>query len=396
MRKLKVALFHPHLAFGGSEAAVLWTLQALRGDYDLTLISGGEIDLLRLNQYYGTALRVEDFSHRRIPLPSWLERSGKFAALRGRFGQRYVQRVAPEFDVLIGFYGPIDCGRPCIQRIVDFSFVEEWRLELHPAFRHWKTWFYGPTLLRRAYLSLCDRVSPFRADAWKHNVTVANSAWTAGRFKEKYGVAPRVLYSPVVNAVPPVPYADREPGFIYLGRVAPEKRTHVAIEILRQVRERRQDIHLHILGGFDGSEYASRVRRQAEQFRDWVFLEGWTYPERKAQLLAGHRFGINTCAHEAFGIAVAEMVQAGCVVFVAKGGGQTEIADDPKLIYQDVTDGVEKILWVLTQEEEQAKLREHLRQGCSRFSVQSFMEGTRSIVADFVEESVHGGSAANR
>lgn len=383
MRKLKVALFHPHLGFGGSEAAVLWTMQALRGDYDLTLISAGPVDLRRLNQYYGTALGWGDFSHRRIPMPSWLGGSGKFAALRGRFSQRYVQQVASEFDILIGLYGPIDCGRPCIQRVVDFSFVEEWRLELHPTFRQWKAWFYGPTLIRRAYLKLCNRISPINPASWKRNITVANSAWTAGRLRERFDIASRVLYSPVAIDAPPVPYTSRENGFIYLGRISPEKSAHSAIEILRQVRERGHDIHLHILGGFDRSDYANRVRRLAEKFREWVFLEGWTFRERKAQLLAGHRFGINTCANEAFGIAVAEMVQAGCIVFVPNGGGQAEIANHPLLTYQNVPDGVEKICSVLNQEAEQAMLREHLRRGSSRFSAQTFMDGTRQIVAEF-------------
>jgi len=386
MPKPKVALFHPRLGFGGSEAAVLWTLQALRGEYDLTLISAGHVDLPRLNQYYGTDLSEEDFSHRRIPMPPWLERSGKFAALQGRFGQRYVQQVASECDVLIGLYGPIDCGRPCIQRVVDFSFVEEWRLQLHPTFRRWKAWFYGPTLIRRAYLKLCDRISPMRPDAWKCNITISNSAWTAHRFQEKYGIGSEVLYSPVAIDVPPVPYTSREEGFIYLGRIAPEKCTHSAIEILRQVRERGHNVHLHILGGFDRSDYANRVRRLAEQFREWVFLEGWTFRDKKTQLLAGHRFGINTCANEAFGIAVAEMVQAGCIVFVPNGGGQAEIANHPFLTYQNEADGVEKIRSVLTQETEQAKLLEHLRQGSSRFSAQTFMEGTRRLVAEFVEK----------
>jgi glycosyltransferase involved in cell wall biosynthesis len=383
---LKVALFHPRLGFGGSEAAVLWTLQALRGNYDLTLISAGPVDLRRLNQYYGTDLSGEDFSYRQVRLPSWLERSGKFAALQGRFGQRYVQQVASEFDVLIGLYGPLDCGRPCIQRVVDFSFVEEWRLQLHPTFRRWKAWFYGPTLLRRAYLNLCDRISPMRPDAWKCNITISNSAWTAHRLQEKYGIGSEVLYSPVAIDVPPVPYTSREEGFIYLGRITPEKCTHSAIEILRQVRERGHNVHLHILGGFDRSDYANRVRRLAEHFRDWVFLEGWAFRDKKAQLLAGHRFGINACANEAFGIAVAEMVQAGCIVFVPNGGGQAEIADHPHLTYQNEADGVGKICSVLTQETEQAALLEHLRQGSSRFSAQTFMKGTQRVVAEFAEK----------
>jgi glycosyltransferase involved in cell wall biosynthesis len=388
MPKRKVALVHPQLGFGGSEAAVLWSLQSLKGNYDLTLITEGPVDLLRLNQYYGTSLGAEDFSFRRIPMPSWLEGSGKFAALRGRFALRYVRRVAPEFDVLISFYGPMDCGRPCIQRVVDFSFVEEWRLDLHPIFRRWKAWFYGPTMVRRAYLRLCDRIAPLNPDAWKHNVTHANSYWTADRLLERYGIASQVIYSPVAIDVPHQAYWSREKGFIFLGRITPEKCAHSAIEILRRVRERGHDVHLHILGGMDNSDYAKKVRRLAEHFSEWVFLEGWAWGDRKRELLAGHRFGINACPNEAFGIAVAEMVLAGCIVFVPSGGGQVEIINHPALIYEHDADAVEKIDAILTREEEQEELCRHLRLAASSFSAKTFAEAMRHGVAEFMERHV--------
>jgi hypothetical protein len=43
------------VGWGGSEAAVLWTLEVLKHDYEATLIIGGGLfDLDRLNEYYGT------------------------------------------------------------------------------------------------------------------------------------------------------------------------------------------------------------------------------------------------------------------------------------------------------------------------------------------------------
>jgi glycosyltransferase involved in cell wall biosynthesis len=163
---------------------------------------------------------------------------------------------------------------------------------------------------------------------------------------------------------------------------------HSVIEILQRVRERGHDVHVHILGGLDDSDYADKVRGLAEHFRDWVFLEGWTLGDRKRELLAGHRFGINACPNEAFGIAVAEMVLAGCLVFVPNGGGQVEIINHPALIYEDEADAVEKIDYVLTHEAEQEKLRAHLRLGSTSISVKTFVEKIRRIVAEFVEQHV--------
>ncbi len=386
--RAKVALVHPGLGFGGSEAAVLWTIEALKRDYHVTLISMGEVDLERLNAYYGTPLVPGDFSTQRVPLPWGLRNTSEFSALKGRFLQRYIRRFAPEFDVLISGYGPMDFGKPGVQMIADFSFVDEWRLELHPTFRTRKTWFYGDTLVRRTYLGICDRIAAVSPEAWKQNITLANSAWSADRLLKKYGIPSQVVYPPVAIDFPLTPYADRDKGFVCLGRVSPEKCVHSVIEILQRVRERGHDVHLHILGGLDDSDYANKVRGLAEHFREWVFLEGWTLGDRKRELLAGHRFGINACPNEAFGIAVAEMVLAGCLVFVPNGGGQAEIINHPALIYEDEADAVEKIDYILTHEAEQEKLRAHLRLGSNSISVKTFVEAIRRIVAEFVEQHV--------
>ena len=387
MPKLKVALVHPRLGYGGSEAAVLWTLQALREDYALTLISSGQVDLHRLNQYYGTNLSDVDFLHRRVPIPAWLERSGKFAALQGRFQLRYVRKVASEFDVVIGLYGPMDCGRPCIQRIADLSFVDEWRFFQHPSVRDWNSWWYAAhSPVRKAYLGICDLVCSSEPERWKQNLTLSNSAWTQTLMRQKFGVESTVGYAPVVGGFPPVPFSERERGFVCIGRVSPEKRVDAMIEILSQVRARGHDTHLHILGGIDRSEYGTRVKNLAHRHRDWVFIEGWTLGERKRALLTGHRYGIHARENEPFGIAVAEMILAGCLVFVPDGGGQVEIVDHPELVFENDADAVNKIDAILASDAKQERVRARLLEGSQRFSPASFMGIIRSALAEFLDK----------
>jgi glycosyltransferase involved in cell wall biosynthesis len=384
MRAASVAVIHPGLGYGGSEAPVMWTLAALKGDYDLTLISTGELDLARLNAYYGTALDAQDFTYQRARLPLRLRNTVKFAALTGSFFQRFVRRMAPQFDVLINCYGPLDCGRRGIQMIADFSFVEEWRFSLNPSLRSWKRWWYGSSPLRRLYLALCARVYPFNPASWKQNVTLANSAWTAGRLQEKYGLESQVLYPPVESDFPLVPFEERDNGFVCLGRVVPEKRVDVMIEILSRVRQKGHDVHLRILGGLDDSPYGKQVKRLADQNRAWITLEGWAIGERKKHLLATHRYGIHGRENEPFGIAVGEMVSAGCIVFVPSGGGQVEIVDHPALIFNGENDAVEKIEAVLTSNAAQEELRHHLRQNAHKFSPESFQIKIRQVVKDFL------------
>ena len=101
----RVAIIHPQLAFGGSETKALMTLEALRPDCDLTLITSGRVDLKRLNQYYGTRLDSRDFSILLAPQPLGLAMTRQFAGLRGAFVDRFCRKVASQFDLIINTYG---------------------------------------------------------------------------------------------------------------------------------------------------------------------------------------------------------------------------------------------------------------------------------------------------
>lgn len=69
MRRPSVAVIHPRLGYGGSETGALWTIQALKRDHDVTLITGGKVDVPSLNAYYGTDLRPGEFTIHEVRLP---------------------------------------------------------------------------------------------------------------------------------------------------------------------------------------------------------------------------------------------------------------------------------------------------------------------------------------
>src|ERR1035438_1684362 len=287
--KAKIAIVHPGMGMGGSESPVLWTLEALRRDHNVTLITTGKIDLARLNAYYGTRLAPKDFFLQNPRLPIGLGSTRKFVGLKGSAFQRYVRRVAADFDVMISCYGPMDFGRPGIQMIADFAFVDELRFSLHPGVRSWKQWWYGRSPLRQLYLYICGIVNGASPGGWKRNLNLANSHWSARLLRDRFGVESQTLYPPVENDFPQIDFAKRDNGFVCLGRISAEKRVDSIIEILSRVRQSGHDIHLHILGGVDVSPYGKRVKSLAERNHEWVFLEGWAIGDEKKKLLARHR-----------------------------------------------------------------------------------------------------------
>jgi len=382
MERRRVAIIHPRLKRGGSEARALWAIDALRGSYDVTLVTWGEVDFPSLNAYYGTQLSRADVAVLRAPLPPLLRSTVRFAALRGHLFQRFCQKIAGRFDLMVSAYNPMDFGVPGVQFVADFSFDDGMRRELDGTERGLGRIVYGANPLRKSYLLLCSAISPSGPERWGSNLTVANSEWSRGIMVERYGVKARTVYPPVLGQFPEVPFEERENGCVCLGRLVPEKGINVVIEVLGRVRQRNHDVHLHILGGGD-TAYAGSLRDLQAKNRDWVFLEGWVGGEEKARMITGHRFGISGREDEPFGIAVAEMVKGGCIVFVPDGGGQVEIVDHPSLVFDDEDEAVDKICNVLEDTSLQRDLGAHLAQGVDRFSVEAFQEGIQEVVRDF-------------
>jgi glycosyltransferase involved in cell wall biosynthesis len=383
----RVAVIHPQLRYGGSETGTVWTVEALKRDYEVTLITGGKVDLGRLNDYYATNLQSNEFAIHEVRMPLRLHHAAKFAGLRGALFTRECRRLLPRFDAATSHYNPCDYGRPVIQFVADFSFAPRLQRALDPSITSERRWWYGDTTLRRAYLGLCSRLAPIRLENWTRNVTVANSRWTAALLESEFGlIARRVQFPPVPGSFPEVSWNERENGFVLIGRVVPEKRMDTMIGVLDRVRRQGFDVHLHIVGSLDDSPFAKKIQALASRHGHWVFLEGRVAGKAKRELMARHKFGINGRANEPFGIAVAELVKAGCITFVPNGGGQTEIVDHPALTFENEDAAVKKILAVLENGALQARLGEHLRVRSSELSVERFQHTVRSLVAEFLGE----------
>lgn len=67
MRLPRVAIVHPGLGQGGSEAAVLWAIETLKECSDVALTTSREVDFARVNDYYGTNIKAGEISVLRVP-----------------------------------------------------------------------------------------------------------------------------------------------------------------------------------------------------------------------------------------------------------------------------------------------------------------------------------------
>jgi glycosyltransferase involved in cell wall biosynthesis len=382
----KVLLVQPSMQPpGGGNAVAAWMLQALVPDHDVTVLSWWPVETEPMNRFFGTSLDPGSFKTLVVP-PWWRQAVGRLpvpaALLRGGLLMRYARRCVADYDVVLGAHNEMDYGRPGIQYI---HYPTYWRPRPRVDFR----WYHHITPLLHGYYAVADRLAGYSSDRMKANVTLANSDWTAGHIRRYLGIDAQTLYPPVVQADAPLPWHERRRAFLAIGRISPEKEFERVIRIIAAVRQQEPDITLTIVGTWDRAtrRYYNSLRQLAaavDPSRTLVsFRQNLSRAELR-QLLASNRYGIHGMREEHFGMAPAEMVMAGMIVWVPNGGGQVEIVDrHPMLTYDSDDDAVGKIVRVLRDDQIAAQLREHLRTHARQFSIDTFVARFRELVANF-------------
>lgn len=358
-----------------------WTLEALRGRADVTVLSWGPVALARVNRAFGTSLAPSDFRWEHlgpgprgalaaVPLP--------LALLRINLLLRRARWLLARdgYDVVLSTMNEADVGMRAIQYV-----HYPWAFYPRPH-ADYRWYHHSPAM--RAYRALSARVSGYSAEGVRRNLTLVNSDWTGRVFQACYGVQPVTLHPPVAGGFPEVPWEAREDAFVCAGRLAPEKELEKVIAILARVRARGHALRLRVVGHAQQRLYAARVRRAAAPHRDWISFHLDLSRDELVRLVARHRYGLHGMVGEHFGIAPAEMLRAGCIPFVPADGGPEEIVGgDERLIYRSPDDAVAKIDRMLRD----AGLREDVRAGLEpqreQLSEQRFMRRIRELVDGF-------------
>jgi glycosyltransferase involved in cell wall biosynthesis len=379
----RVLLVQPSLQPpGGSNGVAAWVLQALVGEHDVTVLSWIPVEVDPINRFFGTHLRPGDFQTRLVPR-GWTRLMDRLpipaALLKLALLMRYTRKLAGGFDVIFGTYNETDYGRRGIQYI-------NYPTYLRPRPGVDVRRYHRSNFALQLYYKLADAIAGFSMDRLKENLTLVNSNWTGAHVRSFLGVETRTLYPPVVDPLPPPPWVERRPDFLAVGRISPEKEYERLIRILARVRQHHPDLKLTIVGTWDRHtrRYFDELTALASSLGSWIALEQNLTRDEVRRLMAAHRYGIHGMREEHFGMAPAEFVRAGQIVWVPRGGGQMEIVgEEPALMYDTDDDAVEKILAVMTSPAEQARLRDLLAERGRLFSTERFVSEVRDIVSSF-------------
>lgn len=378
----RILVAHPWLnGKGGGNAVAAWTLQALRDCCELSLATLDPIDYAALNRSWGTALREGDFhvhmappSYRMllaaIPTPGALLETSLTMRLARNLDRQH------RYDVLFGTQNEADFGRRGINYVHHpWFYLPRPEAEMR--------WYHRLPGALHLYREICRRLAHGTHEGLRRNLSLANSAFIAGRIREVHGVESTVLFPPVTSDFPDVPWEQRAPAVVGLGRMHGAKRWELAVQIVDEVRRRGHDLGLTLIGHRDDEEYLRRLQRLAAT-RPWLRIRLDLSRDELRDEVARHRYGIHAMEDEHFGIAPAELLRAGCLLFAHASGGPLEIiGDEPRLLFRDVNDGADALAAALRDPAREAALRAHLATRRELFSSEAFCAAVRDVVEHF-------------
>lgn len=380
----KIAVIHRTLGIGGGESVCFHILEALQNQHDIHLYALNSPDFDRLNGAFGTDVRdvtvhtsatlnrgiglVDTIGEKMTGGEICTQAGLELAALSRRYSQQW-----EEFDLRISTHGELPLSPPAIQYI-HHPFLNRWSDGGHFEIESW-----SGKILNWSY-TIFSGATP---DIVRQSELLTNSEWTADQIETLYGSRPKVVFPPI-SAEPfdGVPWQQRENGFVSVGRVSEDKQTHRAIEIIKRVRDRGYDVHLHVVGGMNSEKAYVRQIAKAGEVYDWVAIEDRLAQNDLFELIETHRWGLHTKPFEHFGMAVAEQVAGGAVPFVPNTGGQVEIVGgNSALCYESIDDAVMKICSCLESKKRVQEIKTRILNEGVDFEKEDFETEIRSHVA---------------
>jgi glycosyltransferase involved in cell wall biosynthesis len=235
-----------------------------------------------------------------------------------------------------------------------------------------------------AYFRFCDQLIGAPWSRTHDNLTLTNSCWTAERLSG--GGETRVLYPPVIDTGPGEPWASRPNTFLCVGRFTESKRIEVVMAIVRRLRAQAiPDARLIVVGSAVSPAYSRTIKETAARLGNWIEIREDLSRRDLSSLMAQSRYAIQAMEGEHFGMATAELVRAGCLVFPHRSGGSVEVVDHAsEVLWDDEDEAVARVSAIATDAALRDPVLARLRPHGLRFSSDRFVEEFRAIVSSRV------------
>jgi len=376
--------YHPPFEdFGGGEMVAAWTLQVLQEEHDTILWCEKMPDFLRIDDRFGTKLSERP---PKVSVPAmrwaWLRMiwPGKGLLLKQSLAVRDLRRIDRRWHptIWVSTYNEMTMPRPGLQYIHWPDILRNNRLAATPVGWSWlrrTVW----VILQKASLRLGMELG---APSTAHR-SVSNSTWTVKTLSPTGGREVGLIYPPVPPFPPGLPWEQREERVVCLGRWNPTKRMEVVVDIVKRARlAGASNLRLAFAGFWDSTESEREAVMKHCAGLDWIEWHERLNREDLQNLVGSSRYGLHAMFDEHFGIAIAEMMTAGCVVFSHDSGGPPEIVVDRRQVYADEEEGGRILQEVCSSPALQSELYQAARPRGLRFSPELFCDAIRQEIKD--------------
>eukprot|EP00697_Spironema_sp_BW2_P003574 gnl/Spiro4/14761_TR7953_c0_g1_i1.p1 gnl/Spiro4/14761_TR7953_c0_g1~~gnl/Spiro4/14761_TR7953_c0_g1_i1.p1 ORF type:complete len:477 (-),score=116.46 gnl/Spiro4/14761_TR7953_c0_g1_i1:33-1412(-) len=355
-RKRIVGLFHPYCNAGGGGERVLWcavrALQSLPDECRIVVYTGDLVSAATIYQNvqdaFGFDISRVEFVYLRTRFLTYAQMWPVFTLLGQSLGSLvlgyeallrclpdiYIDTMGYAFTMpLFRYLGGCRVGcythYPTISTDMmgkvlsgDNAVFNRRFIASSPVLTRLKMWYYVAFASAYAMVGRC-------AEA-----VLVNSTWTSDHIAALWGAPPRIVFPPCdTSAVNSLPLDGRGPYVVSLGQFRPEKNHELQLLVFARVlalaKEKNIDLsssRLWMIGGCRDEIDLARlnalraraavlgIESQVEFFPDAKLA-------KKIELLRAASVGIHTMWNEHFGIAVVELMAAGCVTVAHRSGG---------------------------------------------------------------------------
>lgn len=377
MNRPRAVLLHPPFsAYGGGECVAAWVAQVLQETHDLTIVGERRAVLEQIDGRFGTQLAAAPVTLIRKSLHNRLLKSlpgGNTLAFYRHLAvlNRWHRHWRPDLWVCTEY--------PAWMPVRGLQYLHYPRQPDGPCspdnreHLHWKQRLSRDWLLRRP--AVVTAVPPHA------HLTVANSHWTAAGLSAFGLPGPTVIHPPVPPLPAGLPWTERENRVVLLGRWSPEKRMELAVEIVGRARATGAgDLRLSLVGFWSNTPRLETITKRRRLSRPWVDWHENQPRASVADLLGRSRYGLHCMQEEHFGIAIAELLTAGCIPVVHDSGGAREIQTDSALRYRDADEAARILVGLIRSPDHTLRLHASCRPQGMQFSPDRFVGAIRPLL----------------
>jgi glycosyltransferase involved in cell wall biosynthesis len=310
---MRILVVHPRMSVmgGGERVAIHSMKEALREGHEVHLATE-EFDLYSFEDFFG----IQGF-FKNIQLVTYppFQPIVRKAVLYQRliYDQLRLRKIVSKggaFDLILNT-AEIANQPSARSPAIEYCYFPEYFSHLEPNGLSglWQMYYWPAKIFYRERVSRVDRL-------------LAVSNFTRQFVREKWGRESTTLYPPCPIDLYNNLRVPKRDLVVTVGRVAPEKRMAIFLQIARRLPE----VEFAIIGSVasDKGPYYETLRAAAPSNVSFVVS-----PLRKVrELLGGAKVYVHTAQNEHFGITIVESMAAGCVPVVNDSGGPREIVSD--------------------------------------------------------------------